>query len=277
MSAYNVNVAMAGYVGPIDPTNNAIDSCAAIIQQAKDLAQQRRFSEAIELLEKIVQQNPGSKPLHHLLAQLYIETKQASQARQSILRLHELGHRDPEFSAMLGMVWFRKRQFGEAILSFREAKVLGASRESCDLVLAEALLRTGRLVEAEAILENLQGEKEVRSRVCMDLLAIRLRQKRYQDAVNFALEAMRAKPFKTTVFYLMGLALMRMGESEGSTRAFEEYAQREPRWAAPYRFLERLAREAGDDSQADEYNLKAREILENRRLLQLEKQRLAAP
>lgn len=277
MSVYNVNVVMPGYVGPVDLVNEAIDSCAAIIKQAVELANQQRYSESIELLETSIEQNPRWTPLLQLLTQLYIDTKRPSQADQAILRLRELGHQSPEHSAMLGLVWFGKRRFGDAILSFREAKVLGASPGKWLIALAEALLRTGRLTEAEAMLEDLQHtEHQELSRMFIGLSAIRLQQGRYQEAVNCALEALRAKPAKIRAFYLLGLGLLRNGEQEGAARAFEEYARLAPKRAAPYRYLERIAREAGDDAQADACNLKAREMLENRRLLRVEKQRLAS-
>jgi predicted Zn-dependent protease len=278
MNPYNVNVAMPEYVGPADPAQEAVNPCEAIIRQAIDLAKQRRFSEAIEMAEKSVEQDPCSIPLHQLLVQLYLDTKRPSQAQQAILRLQELGFKSPEFSAMLGMVWLSKREFGESILAFREAKVLGALSGRWLFGLAEALFRTGRLTEADSLLEDLRGsevEQKERSRLFTKLSAIRVQQKRYQEAIDFALEAMRTRPFKTTVFYLLGLALLRKGEQEGAAQAFEEYAQRQPERVAPYRYLERIAREVGDDIQADAYNLKARETLENRRLLRLERQRLA--
>ncbi len=277
MDEYNVNLAMPGYVGPVELVDEALDSCASIIKQAVDLAKQQRFSEGIELLEKSAERNPRWTPLYQLLTQLYLDTKQPALAQKTILRLHELGHQSPEFSVMLGTVWLRKRQFAEAILCFREARVLGAPAGEWLMVLAEALLRTGRLVEAEAILEDLrESARQERSRLFINLSTIRLQQRRFQEAVNFALEALREKPAKVRAFFLLGLGLMRKGEHEGALRAFEEYATRQPQRVAPYHFLERIARNAGDDTLADGYNLKAREILENRRLLKVEKQRVSS-
>ncbi len=277
MTAYNVNIAMPGYVGPVDLVGGAVDTCKAIFNQAIELAQQQQYSAAVELLEKSVEQNPRWIPLRQLLIQLYLDTNRPVQARQEILRLHELGHKDPQFVVLLGAVWLRKRRFAEAILSFREAKVLGAPAGEWLIAMAEALLRTGRLGEAEAILQDQKesAEKE-RSRLFAHLSAIRLQQKRYQEAVNFALEALREKPARARAYHLLGQALMGLGENEGATRAFEEYIRWQPNRASPYRFLERIARESGDDDQADAYNLKARGILEDRRSLRVEKQRLAA-
>lgn len=273
-----MNIAMPGYVGPIDRSQEAIDSCTAIIKHALELKLQQRYSEAIEVLDKAVQEHPTWTPLVQCLTHLYIETKQADQARQGILRLHELGHKDPDFSAMLGIVLMGQRQLGEAILAFREAKALGAEAGKWRLALGEALLRTGRLEEAEGIFEELKDTIDGRelARLYVDFSALRLKQKRYEETVHYALEALRAKRAKNTVFCLMGLAFMRMGDHERAMSAFQEYAQRQPNRVGPYRFLERLAREAGDDEQADAYNLVARQKLEDRRLLRVEKQRLAS-
>jgi predicted Zn-dependent protease len=277
MDAYSVNIVMPGYVGPVDPGDETTDPCKAIVIQTIGLVQHKRFNDAIELLEKGVEHNPCSIPLHQVLARLYMDTKQASKGRKAILRLHELGFKDPEFSAMLGAVWYMQRQFGEAILCFREAQAIGASSGEWLIMLAESLRRTGRLEEAESILEDLRGKDfKQRFRLFINLSAIRLQQERFQEAVNFALEALQSKTAKLTALYYLGLASMRMGEVERATAMFERYALRQPDRVAPLRFLERFAREAGNDAQADDYNLKAREILENRRLVRVEKQKRAS-
>ncbi len=277
MTLYNVNVASPGYVGPVELAGEAVNSCRAIMQQAVSLANDKKMAEAIDLVEQATEKYPRWTPLYQLLVEFYLETKQPERARQGILRMHELGHKDPIFSTLLGAVWMGKRQIADAILSFREAQALGAPPGEWRLILAEALLRTGRLEEADALLEDLQESmQEQRSRMFVARATVRIRQKRYQEAVNYALEALRAKPTRVTAFYLMGLALMRKGEHEGAIHAFEEYARLAPHRVAPFRWLERFARKAGDDDQADDYNLKARDLLEGRRLLRMEKQRHAA-
>lgn len=279
MDFYDENIAMPGYVGPLERANKVTGTCGAICSQAIELLKQGRKDEAIELLEKSTVEHPRWTPLRQLLARFYLEAKRVPEARREIERLEDLAHKDPSLLVALAVALGNKREFADAILYLREAQALGLEAGEWQLLTAEALLRTGRLQEAEAVYEKLMpiiGTDIQRSRLFVGLSAVRLQQKRFTEAATFAQDALKTGKVKYRAFYFLGLALMRMGEHEDAVTSFERFAKYQPHRVAPYRWLERYAREAGDDDQADAYNLKARELLESRRLLQLERKRRAS-
>lgn len=277
MDFFSENIAMPNYVGPLERGDEASDECGAICRRAVELIDGNRKHEAIELLERSVAIHPDGVPLHQLLAQLYLDASRVHDARREILRLQELGYRHPRFLALLGAVLMNKREFAEGIVCFREARASGVEPGEWLIAMAEALLRTGRLDEAEGLYEELLPiVRDQRSRMLVGYSALKLQRQQFEEAATLARDALKERKVKYRAFYFLGLACMRMGEAEFAVAAFERFVKYQPHRVAPYRWLERYAREADDDDQADAYNLKAREILENRRLFQLEKRKLAS-
>ena len=296
MEPFNVNIAMPGYVGPLDLGDDAkqqpaqqianLDSPDAILQLVAKYCEQDSMTAAIELLHQGIEKFPDSVPLRHRLINCYTETTQTEDARRQILSLRDLGYKDPEFLALVGSTLMGMREFAAAIESFREAKANGAPAKMWLLQYAEVLLRTGHRTEAEAMLDHFQkvGDRQsvqyTRSRVLLTLAKIRVRQGRYREAVDICLKAaLNARKMKTstldnTFFFYLGLAEFRRENFEKAKIAFETFLKNAPRRVAPYRFLERIAREADDDEQADDYLLKASQLLEDSRLLRYEKRKL---
>ena len=277
MDYFNVEFAMPGFGGDENPRKPA-STHQPILQQAGDLMVQRKFTEAIAILEAalkgVAETEPSSAPLHEMLTAAYVGSRRLPEAKQQLERLRQRGVKDPMLSVQLAVIALRMRHFDEAILCFSEAQTLGAEPGEWSVLFGNALLRTGQLSEAEEVYqEAMPVAKELRYDLFFGLATIRMQQKRFQEAAELAIYALKANKPKTRAIFFLGLAAMRMGEPERSLRMFKQYARLQPDSVAPYRWLERLTRELGEDAEADAYNIKAREILESRRLKRLEKQR----
>lgn len=277
MSYFNVEFAMPGNEGWDTGSQQPSGDLSVLMRQAGDMLVINRLSEAIDILERAAQEHPSSVPLYHMLTKAYVKAKRIADAKRGLDRLRELGVTDPMPCVSLAATALGTRHFDDAIHYFREAERLGAEPGEWKVLLGNALYRTGQLREAEEVYQDVLPLCDFgRYDVFFGLAAIRLQEGRNREALELALHAMQARQAKTRVMYYIGLASIRLGEKEKALKMFERFKLKEPKYVAPYRWLERITREQGNDAEADGYNLKAREQLEQRRISRQEKLKQAA-
>jgi tetratricopeptide (TPR) repeat protein len=274
------HLAALGYVDPEDDARQTAEiarQCEAIRQQAVELLQKGLLAEGIALLECQVTQQPSWLPLRELLAKAYFHAGRLDECRREISTLDECGVETPELALLSGAMDLGQHRMASAVEQLKYAKAIGDGSSDANALLGEALLRTGQLTDAEAVFHESLASGKPHPAALVGLAAIRLRQERYAESAEYLLDAVATnKPF-ARAHYFLGLALMRLGKNSEAIRAFENFRQLQPHRVAPLRWLERLVRQHGaDHARADQYNMQARRMLENRRQKRLEKARQAA-
>lgn len=130
-----------------------------------------------------------------------------SDAEATYLKLEKLAPNMAEVYGRLGLIYFQERRFEEAIPALRQAMKLKPSLPNTDLLLAMALSEMGRFPDALPGLEKgfHHGTDTALKRMCgLQLERAYTGMRRDSDAVQTALELMRAFPNDPEVLYHSG-------------------------------------------------------------------------
>lgn len=105
----------------------------------------------------------------------------------------------------------------EAIAHFNQCIKSDRTDTMAHVGLAECLLRTGKLKDAEKILRELlvaESPPEVRAEILVGLGKVLLLKSEYQEAAGYLEQAVKADPKNRTVYYNLGMAYTRSGRPE---------------------------------------------------------------
>ena len=94
------------------------------IKEAVDLFQQRKFDEALKLLDKAVKKGPDLPPAQVIMYQLFLAAQQPAAARLSLERAVMLEPADPEAFVILGNIAMQDRRVTDSELLYAKAKDL---------------------------------------------------------------------------------------------------------------------------------------------------------
>jgi serine/threonine-protein kinase len=133
------------------------DAPEAQLTLGKLLTATGRSAEAIEVLRKVVERDPGSVPAILALASALQKSEDFAGAERTLLRLVELRPTSWAGLNRLGNLYFLSSRYEKAAESYRRAIALnpvGPDVAPVQLNLGGALLRLGRFEEARAALDN---------------------------------------------------------------------------------------------------------------------------
>lgn len=246
-----------GETGDLSGALGALDAASALgvrhpgleIYRAMVLSSLGRTAEAVSILERIVERNPGAPEAERQLGLVAYRLNRDSQALELLTRALERNPEDAEVRLTLGRLFFRradyesaKRAF-EALPSSEEAQFYLGEIESASQRfeeaarhyeksesaaarngLGEALLKLGRYGEAEKALEEalaIEAAPRVRAKTLYLLGSLRAERGDDEGAIAALTEASKSDPYHSGARYLLGTALARLGRVEESRSELE--------------------------------------------------------
>ena len=142
---------------------------------------------------------------------------------------------DGEAQYQLGLVYQRRRQFGEAIRRFRQAVAIDPTQTDAHFQLGRIARQQGRLNDALAHFQTVvdQDEKHSQSEVLRELGGIYVSVRQYQDARNELAPYVERWPYDPEGLFYYGQALEGLGDAAAAREIYAravEAARTAPRY-----------------------------------------------
>jgi len=152
------------------------------ISQAINLSQQGKFPEAVDILNKVVADDPNSF----------------------------------EAQSNLGGVYLKMKQFKPAIEAFEQAKKLRPNVSVAYYNIGGAYLTAGELDKAQAVFIELKNKfpNDSESSYSVGLSLVALERKNYTEAINILEEALKKQEKSMPLVYNMALACTMTGQTK---------------------------------------------------------------
>jgi tetratricopeptide (TPR) repeat protein len=286
---------------------NQVDAAGAVLTEAMKLApgsvplasamtvvlfKQARHQEAINLLQHVVEANPGNQDAEVQLFRVLVLTNHINQARpmapkllaerphdsevlylngiverilgdyaQAKAHLEEAVSLDPEFFNSrydLGMVLVFLHEWKEAAEQLEKAIALGAPEPQVHFELAKALRGLGENDRAQEEMKQYQQLKKAEEANLEAVTSARQGDKDLEDGkVKEALahyrEAAEREPDNAGYKYKLALALHQAGDTEGERAELEKAVKLNPELAGAQKRLGYLLSQSGDTAGAIEH------------------------
>jgi tetratricopeptide (TPR) repeat protein len=234
------------------------------LKRAQALIETGRLADAIGGLNQLAEHAPATPRVRWLLARAYFQAGELNAAAAALQWLEWHGSEQAEFSVLRSTIALRRREFRVAIEQAEYARHLRTPLPAAELILGEAFFRTGELQAAAAAYRCALQADEPSPAALAGLAAISLRSGAYQEAVDWALQALENNIQLPSTHYRLGLALMHIGRQAEAIAALEAAARILPQLAGPHRWLARLY-EPVDGERATQHRALGSQIVNRRR------------
>lgn len=237
-------LAALGYVGsgpaetegPLPDPKTRVASMEQVREAAAAL-QAGRLPEAETELRRLLEREPGMADAWQQLGHTLMQQGRPQQAWEAYRQAVELSNGAPQIALSAATALLAVGRLEDARAHAMLA--VTAVDDAWDL-LAQVALREGKLAEAEGHVERALATRGGRVGPLLSAAELRLRQGRYEEAVELAEEAEREHPPPAPQAELRGLglvrggALARLGEAERAEEAFRREIERSPDLLASY-------------------------------------------
>jgi tetratricopeptide (TPR) repeat protein len=258
-----------GYVDPVETAARDIArhrELQAEFRQAVEINRQGRGQEAAALLQTLAERDPEWAAPHQLLAESHYSAGQWQAAEAELEWLAYHGVDQPRTALIKAGILMVRRKFHDAIEELEFARYVDPNLPSVNTLYGTALLRLGRLDEAEDAFRQAAQRDPTDARARDGLAAICLRHGEHEDATDWAFRALEQDMRLFSAHYHLGLALVSLDRPHEATAAFETAARLDESRAAPYYWLSRIAEEQLHDApRSAQYRARGKEIIRGRR------------
>ncbi|MEE8584729.1 MAG: tetratricopeptide repeat protein [Acidobacteriota bacterium] len=193
-------------------------------EYGKWLLGQRYLTEAERVYRHLARTHPGKRAYWISLGQALYEGGRPVQALESYQRGLGLGRPEPLDYYLAGLAARSLARLDEARANFRKGLALQPGHQELNYQMAELLLQTGALKESLAHWERL-GDESGRGRYGRGLALMRLG--RLDEAEGHLSQALGLIPDQSRVHYQLGVLYARTGRKEQSDRFFERFRELE--------------------------------------------------
>jgi tetratricopeptide (TPR) repeat protein len=252
-----------GYVDPDEAAHRAAaarQQRQAELQRASDLSSKGALRDAAAMLESLAAADPDWPAPRQLLAEIYYRAGQFDEAQSQLDWLTYHGVEHPRLALLAGAMALSRREPQVALEALEYARHVEPKLPSVHTLFGTALLRLGRLHEAENAFRQAVDSNASDARACDGLAAVCLRRGEFEDAADWALQALEKNMQLFQAHYHLGVALARLNRPHEALQALETSCRLEPMRAAPYYWLARIAGfQLNDSALASRYRQRGRE------------------
>ncbi len=205
---------------------------------AKSFINGRKYSEALEVLIKVVEENATDYRYLVELVNLHLTIKNADEAEIAISKVENLKVVSKEFiHIMKGRLHYLKNEPVEALVEFRKANDIEYNQGPLLIELGKVLTVLGDLNAAEDNFNKAlkYNSRDAKAHNCIGI--IKIRQGKYEEAINHLLEAIDIIYYFPYAHYNLGECLALMGEFKEAEGAFEQAIIMKPSLKKTYRWL----------------------------------------
>jgi Flp pilus assembly protein TadD len=246
-----VRLVEQGYLDARDTTGDDAAARAAVelsLTEARVHVEADHPHQALPLLRDLHDRHPNVDVYSLELASVLQQLGELDECRRLVEEVIGRGLPSPDMHRLQASLLFAEGRFEHALdhLFLAEQSEPDDVRIHCTI--GETYLKLERWEEAERAFLRALDLDEGLARAHHGLAVMCLGRRRWQDAAEAALKAVGLDACRPLAHYHLGVALARLGEVDGATRAFEMCLRLRPGTIDAHRWLARLrARRAGGD------------------------------
>jgi tetratricopeptide (TPR) repeat protein len=216
-----------------------------MLDDALQLHQSGRFSEAERLYQRILAINPRHPDCLHLLGMIAYQKGSLESAADMIREAIAINSRGTSYYGNLGTVLQAQGKLEEAEILYRHALTLKPDLAEVHVNLGNVLLARGELDGSVACYERALTLKPMCAETCNNLGNARQRQGQIDAAIACYERALAIKPDYAEVYYNLGNACRDQDKLDQAVTRFQEALTIYPEYAEAYYNLGNVLREQG--------------------------------
>lgn len=259
-----------GYIDPLEHAARAEEERRqdlAELQRALRLAAVGDLAEAVVCLQQLTVHDPEWVAPREALADALFRAGRFSDAQAQLDWLTYHGVEHPRLSFIAGAIAMLRRDLGTALELLAYARFVEPQLPGVQTLFGTTLLRLGKLAEADEAFRHAIDANPSDARPYSGLASICLRRGRYEEAADWALQAVEANALLFQAHYQLGVALGRLNRPHEALQALEASACVDPTRIAPYYWLARIAEQTlNDAARASHYRQRASDMIRERRI-----------
>ena len=211
----------------------------------------RRTALAVPVLEELVAERPGNPRTIVALAVCYARLRRPGDVRKVLAPLQEAGAAGPAVRWLLSLSDLQRAKAEQALEELLRLQEANSGVVAIEVRIGSVFLAFRRWSDAETSFQRALTLDSDALAARLGMVLVRLRQKRYREAVEAALDAVGLEHANPLGHHLLGVALTQLGQFERAVLAFETALQLAPELAIARRWLLKVhSRPGGDLGQA---------------------------
>ena len=258
-------------LGYVDPAESAFHDAQrrrqleTELQYAIDLAKQGRAGEAVEPLKRLAGMYPDAAPPRQLLAEIHFSVGNLAAADDDLQWLTHHSVVTPRLAMMAAAIALERGDAEAARHDLEYACHVEPSLAGVQSLLGTAHLRLRHWELAEDCFNQAIGRNPGDARGLAGLATVALHRRRFEEAADWALQALEHDMRLYRAHYCLGIALACLDRPDAAREAFAAASRLDSSQAAPLCWLSRIARKQGDLERAAAYRAQALAIIRRRR------------
>jgi tetratricopeptide (TPR) repeat protein len=176
---------------------------------------------ALPILEQLLDGAPEDIRYQRVMAQCYVAIGRLEDARRLLTTLIAGHETQPWMHFLMGVILMHREQLDPALAAFRKAEESGEKSAAIYSFIGNVYLSKRLWTRAEESFAKALALDPDHPGASTGMSAVRLRQRREEDAANHALDAIRVRYEQPAAHYQLGIAMARMGYPERAVTALE--------------------------------------------------------
>lgn len=256
-----------GYIeDPGDDLERAARNCQLELDYnlARVYLSTNRFEQAVEVLTELVNEMPWEDRYWKNLAHCYFELGYFRQSQKIMESLYRDTAKPPVYSRVfLAKTCFELQEFDQAKQYLDVAMALNPKQPMIYVMAGRTLVQNNHLVAAEEAYQKALGNDDDCAHAWVGLAEVYARLNRMEAAADAALNALAILYRIEKAHWILGAAMMKLGQWDRARQAFETLLKfQATKYAAGcHRNLQRIYQQLANHSKADLHGQLARECL----------------
>ena len=239
-----------GYIK--DPTENPQEALKSTERENRwALAQSylgaSRHADALRLLESVFEEWPERWDFCCELALCQLSLGLVEEAQETVSGVIE-NRQNAGALLLRANLAYRSRHFGEGVKFLEQAEAIDSASVGLHNQIGLTRLRLRQPELAEVAFRKAIENDPDDPQAYLGLAFCRLRARQYEEAADFALQALALKFDLALAHHYLGVALARLGQDERAIQAFETCLHYRPGWNPAHRYLILLYKRRDDSA-----------------------------
>jgi tetratricopeptide (TPR) repeat protein len=207
---------------------------------ARSLMEGGHLAQAVEILEELVAKPPLSSAVAAMLIEAYLLSGRNHDAQATVERFSSEQSNSPLVHMTLGRIELAQRRPDAALAHFHRSVEAAGSNPRFHAFAGQAYLQLRRWPDARTAFQKALELEPAHAEALHGMCIVCLRERRAEDAVDYAWAAINSYEPMPAAHYHLGVALAALGRQSEAARAWERALALDPEFRAARRRLTRL-------------------------------------
>jgi predicted AlkP superfamily phosphohydrolase/phosphomutase/tetratricopeptide (TPR) repeat protein len=212
-----------------------------------------RYTDALPLLESVYEEWPERWDFCSELALCQLNLGLIDEAHETVSGIIE-DQKSPGALLLRANIEYRRKSFAEGLAYLTQAEALDSASAGLQNQIGLARLRLHQPELAEVAFRKAIENDADDAYAYLGVAFCRLRARQYEEAADYALQALSLRFDLSLAHHNLGVALARLGDTARAIEAFEACLRYQPGWTAAHRYLAVMHSRQGEAEKAQRHH-----------------------